>query len=204
MIPARVLGAYPGDAVPIEEAGNPNGLFGLASRYGYGDWSDDYDDDDSDEGLTGMNSHRRSRHGSRRRLRRPTSAQSVSSGKSANSKTRRSSTQRSRRRRSSSASGSRRRGHTDSFSSNTGWDDIFGSDNRSFAFGGFTSSTSSRQQSRAIPARPMPRSDNRDANAPVTPSMLAEMRRSAASNTIVRRPMERTAHEKEKDRQHSS
>ena len=204
MIPARVLGAYPGDAVPIEEAGSPNGLFGLASRYGYGDWSDDsdddnnYDDDDSDEGLTGMNSQRRSRHNTRRRRRRPASTQSVSGGESANSKTRRSATSRSRRRRSSNASGSKR--HTEA-PSNTGWDDISGPDNRN-SFGGF--STSSREQfiSTAIPARPMQSSDDRDADAPVTPSLLEEMRRSASSNTIVRRPMERT-HEEEKERQHS-
>ena len=209
MIPARVLGAYPGDAVPIEEAGNPNGLFGLASRYGYGDWSDDseddndYDDDDSDEGLTGMNSQRKSRHSSRRRRRRTASAQSVSSDKSAYSKTRRSATSTSRRRRSRSASGSRRRGvgHANAFS-DAGWDDIFGSGNRN-SFGGFSTS-SSRQQSisRAIPAKPVQSSDDRDTNAPVTPSVLAEMRRSASSNTMVRRPMERT-HEKEKERQHS-
>ena len=209
MIPARVLGAYPGDAVPIKEAGNPNGLFGLASRYGYGDWSDDseddnnYDDDDSDEGLTGMNSQRKSRHSSRRRRRRPASAQSVSSDKSAYLKTRRSATSTSRRRRTRSASGSRRRsvGHANAFS-DAGWDDIFGSGNRN-SFGGFSTS-SSRQQSisRAIPAKPVQSSDDRDTNAPVTPSVLAEMRRSASSNTMVRRPMERT-HEKEKERQHS-
>lgn len=209
MIPARVLGAYPGDAIPIEEAGNPNGLFGLASRYGYGDWSDDseddndYDDDDSDEGLTGMNSQRRSRQSSRRRRRRPASAQPVSGDKSANSKTRRRSASRSRRRRSSSASGSRRRsvGHTDAFS-DAGWDDIFGSDNRN-SFGGFsTSSPRQQSMSRAIPARPVQSSDDRDTNAPATPSVLAEMRRTASSNTIVRRPMERT-HEEEKKRKHS-
>lgn len=211
MIPARVLGAYPGDAVPIEEAGNPNGLFGLASRYGYGDWSDDseddndYDDDDSDEGLRGMNIQRKSRHSSRRRRRRPASAQSVSGDKSAYSKTRkRSVTSTSRRRRSRSASGSRRRsvGHTDAFSANAGWDDtgIFGSNDRN-SFGGFSSSPRQHPISRAIPARPMQRSDDR-ANASVTPSMLAEMRRTASSNTTVRRPMERT-HEEEKKIKHS-
>jgi hypothetical protein len=32
------MGAYPGDALPIEEAGNANGLFDLARKYGYKDW----------------------------------------------------------------------------------------------------------------------------------------------------------------------
>jgi len=51
-IPTRILGAYPGDAVPIEEAGDANGVFELARRYGYGDWSD-CDDDDVDEDSSG-------------------------------------------------------------------------------------------------------------------------------------------------------
>jgi len=43
-LPTRILGAYPGDAVPIEEAGNAKGVEELAFRYGYGDWSDDEED----------------------------------------------------------------------------------------------------------------------------------------------------------------
>ncbi len=34
----HLMGAYPGDALPIEEAGNANGLFDLARKYGYKDW----------------------------------------------------------------------------------------------------------------------------------------------------------------------
>lgn len=34
----RILGAYPGDAVPVDEAGSADGLVSLARRYGYGDW----------------------------------------------------------------------------------------------------------------------------------------------------------------------
>ena len=39
----RILGAYPNDAVSVEEAGSANGVIPLARRYGYGDWND-YDD----------------------------------------------------------------------------------------------------------------------------------------------------------------
>jgi len=42
----RILGGYPNDALPIEQAGNPYGLIGVATKkYGYGDWSS------TDEGL---------------------------------------------------------------------------------------------------------------------------------------------------------
>jgi hypothetical protein len=47
----NILGAYPGDLPPPQEAADPNGLYGLAERYGYGDWSDGdsvVDDDDDD------------------------------------------------------------------------------------------------------------------------------------------------------------
>merc|ERR1711957_463316 len=68
-IPSRkLLGAYPGDAVPIEEAADANGVIGLAARYGYGDWSDDddddqdhYDDNDDDDGFNVMKKKRRRR-----------------------------------------------------------------------------------------------------------------------------------------------
>jgi hypothetical protein len=40
-----LIDAYPGDAVPITEAANPNGVLGLARKYGYRDWSFDEDND---------------------------------------------------------------------------------------------------------------------------------------------------------------
>lgn len=72
-IPSRILGAYPGDAPPIEEAGNANGVLDLARRYGYGDWSDDEDnqynnDSDSDNfGVAELKTQRNQRHGKKRR-----------------------------------------------------------------------------------------------------------------------------------------
>ena len=42
---SRILGAYPGDAVPIEDAANAKGVTDLARKYGYGDWSDDDNDE---------------------------------------------------------------------------------------------------------------------------------------------------------------
>lgn len=47
----RILGAYPNDATPIEEAGNADGLFIIARKYGYGDWGNENHDlyDNSDE-----------------------------------------------------------------------------------------------------------------------------------------------------------
>lgn len=50
-VSSRLLGAYPGDAVPIEEAASKYGVTELAERYGYGDWTDDDadDNDDTDE-----------------------------------------------------------------------------------------------------------------------------------------------------------
>ena len=44
-----ILGAYPGDLPPPQEAADANGLYGLAERYGYGDWSDVDNDDDADD-----------------------------------------------------------------------------------------------------------------------------------------------------------
>jgi hypothetical protein len=41
----RLLGAYPMDAMPIEECSNRRGVIKLARRYGYGDWSADVTDD---------------------------------------------------------------------------------------------------------------------------------------------------------------
>ena len=103
MMPARVLGAYPGDAVPIEEAGNANGLFALARRYGYGDWSesevtDDDDDYDDDDNAIGSDDRRRSRP-TRRRRRRKSSAAQLGLDRSRPSSEQRSSSSRRRRRR---------------------------------------------------------------------------------------------------------
>ena len=103
MMPARVLGAYPGDAVPIEEAGNANGLFALARRYGYGDWSesevtDDDDDYDDDDNAIGSDDRRRSRP-TRRRRRRKSSAAQLGLDRSRPSNEQRSSSSRRRRRR---------------------------------------------------------------------------------------------------------
>jgi hypothetical protein len=52
-----LFGAYPGDAVSLEEAASTKGVVELARKYGYGDWSDD-DDDRDDEGEVGVK-HRR-------------------------------------------------------------------------------------------------------------------------------------------------
>mmetsp|Transcript_804 Transcript_804/g.1774 ORF Transcript_804/g.1774 Transcript_804/m.1774 type:complete len:240 (+) Transcript_804:121-840(+) len=38
-----ILGAYPGDLPPPDEAGSSRGVVDLARRYGYGDWSDEED-----------------------------------------------------------------------------------------------------------------------------------------------------------------
>eukprot|EP00978_Attheya_sp_CCMP212_P000203 scaffold367_cov46-Attheya_sp.AAC.2 len=46
----QLLGAYPGDAVPPQQAGSANGVMELARKYGYGDWSDDNDNDNEDNG----------------------------------------------------------------------------------------------------------------------------------------------------------
>jgi hypothetical protein len=218
MIPARVLGAYPGDAVPIEEAGSANGLFGLARRYGYGDWSDDsesddnhYDDDgdnddDDDNILAKIKSRQRNRPKSRRRL-KPSSSPSGSNG-SSNSNPQGRSTSRGRRRRSSSsASGSRRRsrGRTDAFkTTNSGWDEILGSDNRHSFGGGFRRSSGQEIMPRTVTATPtrIRRSQVGDTDKLVTPHVFAEKRRTVLKDAFVRHPMERTR-EKEKERRHS-
>ncbi|KAG7353317.1 hypothetical protein IV203_009366 [Nitzschia inconspicua] len=59
----NLLGAYPGDLPPPHEAADSNGLYELAERYGYGDWSDNdysddgaanaYDNDDADDDSDG-------------------------------------------------------------------------------------------------------------------------------------------------------
>jgi len=54
LVGRSLLGAYPGDLPPPDEAANPRGVIDLARRYGYGDWSDEEDDDDeADEYLFG-------------------------------------------------------------------------------------------------------------------------------------------------------
>ena len=45
----RILGAYPNDAVPVEEAGSADGVISLARKYGYGDWEHINDDQDYHE-----------------------------------------------------------------------------------------------------------------------------------------------------------
>jgi len=40
-ISRQLMGAYPGDAPPIEAAGDARGVIDLARKYGYGEWSDD-------------------------------------------------------------------------------------------------------------------------------------------------------------------
>jgi hypothetical protein len=42
----NLLGAYPGDAVPLEQAASASGLSELARRYGWGDWPEEDDNDD--------------------------------------------------------------------------------------------------------------------------------------------------------------
>ena len=112
MMPARVLGAYPGDAVPVEEAGSANGLFALARRYGYGDWSesevtdDDDDDYDDDDNAISSDDRRRSRPTRRRRRRKSSAAQpgSPGLGRSRPSNEKRSSSSRRKRRRNAARS----------------------------------------------------------------------------------------------------
>mmetsp|Transcript_16323 Transcript_16323/g.30906 ORF Transcript_16323/g.30906 Transcript_16323/m.30906 type:complete len:675 (+) Transcript_16323:365-2389(+) len=48
---SRLLGAYPGDAVPITDAASRYGVLELAERYGYGDWSsDDEEEEEMNDG----------------------------------------------------------------------------------------------------------------------------------------------------------
>ncbi len=43
-VSTRILGAYPNDAAPIEEAASAIGVAELAEKYGYGEWSDTDED----------------------------------------------------------------------------------------------------------------------------------------------------------------
>jgi hypothetical protein len=47
LVGRNILGAYPGDLPPPDEAADPKGVIDMAQRYGYGDWSDE--DDEADE-----------------------------------------------------------------------------------------------------------------------------------------------------------
>lgn len=44
LVGRSILGAYPGDVPSPSDAANPRGLFDLAERYGYGDWSESDED----------------------------------------------------------------------------------------------------------------------------------------------------------------
>jgi hypothetical protein len=58
---SRLLGAYPGDAVPITDAASRYGVIELAKRYGYGDWDSDDDDDEIRNGGNHKKKHRKTR-----------------------------------------------------------------------------------------------------------------------------------------------
>jgi hypothetical protein len=45
MLSRSLLGAYPGDAVSIQDAASPQGVMELARKYGWGEWSDDGEED---------------------------------------------------------------------------------------------------------------------------------------------------------------
>ena len=45
LVSRSLLGAYPRDALPPTEAASATGLLDLATKYGYGDWSDEDDDE---------------------------------------------------------------------------------------------------------------------------------------------------------------
>ena len=49
LVGRSLLGAYPGDLPPPDEAADPKGVIDLARRYGYGDWSDEGEEDDDDD-----------------------------------------------------------------------------------------------------------------------------------------------------------
>lgn len=64
-----ILGAYPGDVPPPTEAADRTGLLDLASRYGYGDWSDmsDFDEFSDDESIEAQAAGKSKRSKRRRR-----------------------------------------------------------------------------------------------------------------------------------------
>ncbi len=48
LVGRSILGAYPGDLPPPDEAADSRGVIDMAERYGYGDWSDEDDDEPDD------------------------------------------------------------------------------------------------------------------------------------------------------------
>jgi len=48
LVSRSLMGAYPGDAAPPSEAASANGVYQIAEKYGFGDWSDEDDDDEED------------------------------------------------------------------------------------------------------------------------------------------------------------
>ena len=78
LLSRSLLGAYPGDAVPPEEAGSPDGVMALAKKYGWGDWSDDESDDEVSLDPKGERTKKR-----RRRKRRVTTPTRRSGGSAA-------------------------------------------------------------------------------------------------------------------------
>ena len=73
-----LLGAYPGDAVPLSEAGNANGVTALAEKYGYGDWSDDEESDDDFEVGSPRRKMKKIRSSKKRKAGKPSSSSGVS------------------------------------------------------------------------------------------------------------------------------
>ena len=61
-----LLGAYPGDAVPPDEAASVHGVADLAHKYGWGDWSDE-DEDESNIVLSRRRKRRKKRRVETRR-----------------------------------------------------------------------------------------------------------------------------------------
>jgi hypothetical protein len=52
MLSRSLLGAYPGDAVSIQDAASPDGVMELARKYGWGEWSED----DEEKDIANLNS----------------------------------------------------------------------------------------------------------------------------------------------------
>lgn len=74
-----LLGAYPGDAVPLSEAGSANGVTALAEKYGYGDWSsDDEESDDEFEVGSSRRMLKKKRGSKKRKTSKPSSSSGVS------------------------------------------------------------------------------------------------------------------------------
>lgn len=165
-VSSRLLGAYPGDAVPIEDAASKYGVTELAERYGYGDWTDDDDDekeedsgDESDDNNLKRRTRRRKRQKSNSNTSRSESEDSRGQGR--------------RRRRTSQSS--------PDFS-------------MSFEFGASSSSPSSRHNHRTRRTRTRTRtSQSNDLHAAFrTRSSDESPLGRRTRDTRVRQPMERT------------